>query len=121
MGKDIKRISTAAIDLLLRYPWPGNVRELQNCIERAVILSSDEVIHAHHLPPSLQAAESGDAPFPGKLTAAINALEREMIEDALKSSSGNMAKAAHRLGITERVMGMRVKSYALNLKHFRLS
>src|SRR5208282_2516865 len=56
-GKPILRISSPAIDLLMTYHWPGNVRELENCIERAVILSTDAVIHAYHLPPSLQSAD----------------------------------------------------------------
>ena len=48
----VKRISTPAIDALMQYHWPGNVRELENCIERAVIMSTGEVIYAHHLPPT---------------------------------------------------------------------
>ncbi|GHT57429.1 hypothetical protein FACS1894109_09510 [Spirochaetia bacterium] len=51
-GKHIKRISTPAIDLLTSYSWPGNVRELENCIERAVILSVDQVIHSYNPPPA---------------------------------------------------------------------
>ncbi len=118
MGKDIKRISTPAIDMLIRYHWPGNVRELQNCIERAVILSTDGVIHSHQLPPSLQTAESSNTPPKGKLPAALEALENEMIVDALKSSNGNMAGAARSLGITERTMGIRVKSYSIDPNRF---
>ncbi|MHC4222002.1 MAG: sigma 54-interacting transcriptional regulator, partial [Planctomycetota bacterium] len=52
MSKDIRRISTPAINMMVAYHWPGNVRELENCIERAVLLSSDGVIHGHHLPPT---------------------------------------------------------------------
>ena len=47
--------------MLMSYHWPGNVRELENCIERAVILSTDGVIHSYHLPPSLQTAGAGPA------------------------------------------------------------
>ena len=62
-GRVVRRISTPAIDMLMAYHWPGNVRELENCIERAVLLSDDEVIHGHHLPPTLQTAEaSGTMP-----------------------------------------------------------
>ncbi|HUU43589.1 MAG TPA: sigma 54-interacting transcriptional regulator, partial [Planctomycetota bacterium] len=61
--KAIKRISTPAIDMMMAYHWPGNVRELENCIERAVLMSNDEVIHGNHLPPTLQTAEfSGTTP-----------------------------------------------------------
>ena len=57
-GKVIKRISTPAIDMLMRYHWPGNVRELENALERAVLVCDGAVIHGHHLPPSLQTADS---------------------------------------------------------------
>ena len=57
-GKSIKRISTPAIDMLASYHWPGNVREMENALERAVLMCDGQVIHAHHLPPSLQTAEA---------------------------------------------------------------
>ncbi len=117
-GKEIKRISTPAIDMLMHYHWPGNVRELQNCIERATILSSDGIIHGHQLPPSLQTAKESNTPPQGKLLAALKALEHEMIADALKSSNGNMAKAARLLGVTERLIGIRVKTFGIDLQRF---
>ncbi len=55
---NIKRISTPAIDMLVSYHWPGNVRELENTLERAVLMCDGEVVHGHHLPPSLQTAEA---------------------------------------------------------------
>jgi len=54
MGKQVRRISTPAINLMMAYHWPGNVRELENCIEHGVLLSQDGVISGHHLPPTLQ-------------------------------------------------------------------
>ena len=54
LRKEVTGISSAAIDMLMNYHWPGNVRELENCIERAVILSTEHVAQCHHLPPSLQ-------------------------------------------------------------------
>ncbi len=113
-GKPIKRISTPAIELLMSYHWPGNVRELENCIERAVILSTDNVIHGHHLPPSLQSAESTGTNIHETLEEAVAKLERELILDALKSTRGNMAKAARLLGLTERKIGLRVTKYSIN-------
>ncbi|MFW5976153.1 MAG: sigma-54 interaction domain-containing protein, partial [Alkalispirochaetaceae bacterium] len=116
---NVQRISTPAIDLLMNYHWPGNVRELENCIERAVLLSVDGVIHSHHLPPSLQSAESTDTQIHGSLQEAMDNLERELLMDALKSTKGNMAKAARLLQITERVMGLRIKKHGNDPKHFR--
>jgi len=57
MGKNVKRISTPAIEVFLSHKWPGNVRELENCIERAVLLSKTDMIDTVHLPPSLQVRE----------------------------------------------------------------
>ncbi|HOV39863.1 MAG TPA: sigma-54 dependent transcriptional regulator, partial [Spirochaetales bacterium] len=117
--KNIQRISTPAIDLLMAYHWPGNVRELENCIERAVLLSTDEVIHSHHLPPSLQSAESTNTRLHTTLQEALDNLERELILDALKSTKGNMAKAASLLGITERIMGLRIQKHRIDPKVYR--
>jgi Nif-specific regulatory protein len=115
----VRRISTPAIDLLSSYHWPGNVRELENCIERAVLLSVDEVIHSHHLPPSLQSAESTNTQLRGTLDESLDNLERELILDSLKSTRGNMAKAAKLLGITERVMGLRVRKHQIEARAHR--
>jgi len=117
-NKNIRRISTPAIDMLMSYHWPGNVRELENCIERAVILSNDDVIHGHHLPPTLQTAEATGTTTKGTLQEMLDNMEREFILDALKSARGNQTKAAQILGITERVMGLRVKKYGINPKRF---
>jgi Nif-specific regulatory protein len=117
--KNVRRISTPAIDMLMAYHWPGNVRELENCIERAVLLSRDDVIHGHHLPPTLQTAEASDTAFKGRLETALENVEREFILDALKSTRGNMARAARKLGITERIMGLRVHKYRITAKRFR--
>ncbi|MCB2188102.1 MAG: nif-specific transcriptional activator NifA [Deltaproteobacteria bacterium] len=117
--KDIKRISTPAIDMLMSYHWPGNVRELENYIERAVILSSDGVIHGHHLPPTLQTAEASGTLPKGTLEASLENVEKELLIESLKNSRGNKAKAARALGITERVMGLRVEKYGIDPRRFR--
>ena len=62
-NKDIRRFSTPSIDMMMAYHWPGNVRELENCIERAVLLCEEGVIHSYHLPPTLQTGSaSGTMP-----------------------------------------------------------
>jgi len=112
-GKLIKRISTPAIDLLMSYSWPGNVRELENCIERAVILSTDAVVHSYNLPPSLQSAASTSTGPTTTLDAALARLEKELIIEALKMSKGSITGAAKRLGVTERRIGLRVHHYGI--------
>ncbi len=117
--KNVRRISTPAIDMLMGYHWPGNVRELENCIERAVLLSNDDVIHGHHLPPSLQTAEAtGTAPRE-TLRVALDRVEKELLVEALRSSRGSMAAAAASLGITERIIGLRVRKFCIPFRRFR--
>ena len=118
-GKRVRRISTPAIDMMMSYHWPGNVRELENCIERAVLLSTDDVIHGHHLPPTLQTAEHSGTRQAGSLAAAMENVERELIAETLKNTRGNMAKAARLLGVTERVMGLRCATYGIDYRRFR--
>jgi len=118
-GKRIVRLSTPAIDMLMAYHWPGNVRELENVIERSVLLSQDGVIHGYHLPPTLQTAEASGTVSRNTLAEAVEAVEREMIVEALKSHRGIMAKAARQLGLTERMMGLRVKKLGLDAERFK--
>jgi len=117
--KGIRRISTTSIDMLMRYHWPGNVRELQNCMERAVILSEDNVIHGYHLPPTLQTAESSGTPYTGSLQQKLDAIEKEMIMEALKRTQGNMSRAAVQLGLSDRIMGLRIKKFDIDYRKFR--
>jgi Nif-specific regulatory protein len=117
--KRIKRISTPAIDMLTSYHWPGNVRELENVIERAVLICESNVIHGHHLPPSLQTAEGSDTVTRLSLETAMEAYERDLIQDALKTSRGNRAKAAKLLDSTERIIGYKVKKYGISCDRFR--
>ena len=120
-GKDVRRISTPAIDMLMSYHWPGNVRELENCIEHAIVLTADAVIHGHHLPPTLQTAEASGTQIEGSLQELLANYERELLVEALKMSRGNRAKAARALGITERTMGLRVRKYGIDYRRFRTS
>jgi len=118
-GKDIKRISTPAIEALTQYHWPGNVRELENCMERAVLLCDDQVIHSYHLPPTLQTAQETGTQQTQSLNEAIERFERELLIDALKSSRGNMRQAAMALKTTERIFGYKVKKYGIEPKRYR--
>ena len=118
-NKQIKRISTPAIDMLTSYHWPGNVRELENIIERAVLVCESNVIHGHHLPPTLQTAEGSGTVMSLSLTEAVEAYEKDIIQDALKTTRGNRSKAARLLKTSERVISYKVKKYAVDCHRFR--
>ena len=119
-NKDVKRISTSAIDMLMSYHWPGNVRELENCVERAVLLANGEAIEAWHLPPTLQMKPAGMQNVSrGKLEALVSAFERDLITDALKDVRGNQSQAARLLGTTKRIVQYKVEKYGIDPKRFR--
>lgn len=118
-NKNILRISTPAIDMLAAYHFPGNVRELENVIEHAVIECDSNVIHGHHLPPTLQTAEVTGTETRLTLDSAVAAFERDLIQDALKSTRGNVAKAARMLDSTERILGYKIKKYGIDPRRFK--
>ncbi len=117
--KDIRRFSTPAIDMLMQYHWPGNVRELENCIERAVLLCEEGVIHSYHLPPTLQTGqESGTLPALS-LEGAVANLEKEMLIDALKNTRGNITNAARILQTTVRKFAYKAQQHGVDYRHYR--
>ncbi|HNX52297.1 MAG TPA: sigma 54-interacting transcriptional regulator [Pontiellaceae bacterium] len=117
-GKNIKRISTSAINMMMAYHWPGNVRELENCLERAVLTASDEVIHGYNLPPSLQTSdETQTSIFPkdgADLKTMVESYEKEIIIDALKKHRGNAAATARYLNTTQRIINYRIQKLGVN-------
>ena len=117
-GKQVRRLSSAVIDMLMSYHWPGNVRELENCIERAVLIAEGDVIYPRHLPPTLQTAEATGTPVQGDLKTQVMAYERDLITDALKSARGNMASAARALGTTQRIIGYKIKCFGIDSKRY---
>jgi len=117
--KDVRRLSTPAIDALMAYHWPGNVRELENCIERAVLVSNERVIHSYHLPPTVQTAEASSSSMTASLTDILAKVEKDLISDSLKSARGNMAEAARLLRTTERIIRYKIKKYGLKPRRFR--
>ncbi len=119
-NKDIKRISTSAIDMLMSYHWPGNVRELENCIERAVLLAEGNTIESHHLPPSLQIKSKNEkGKFRGKFDILVSNFEKDLIIDALKETGGNQSAAAKILGTTKRIIQYKIKKYNIDPSRFK--
>jgi DNA-binding NtrC family response regulator len=106
--KALREISPRAMELLIDYPWPGNVRELENAIERAVVLSTAEVLTEELLPASVrQRGESAAAGLlPPVLPAngiafkdAVSQYERQIIIRALQSCGGVQKRAAELLQV----------------------
>jgi len=117
--KDIRRLSTPAIDMLMEYHWPGNVRELENCIERAALLCEERVIHSYHLPPTLQTGTESNSLPVLSLDDALANLEKEMIIDALKNTRGNITSATKLLKTTVRKFTYKAQKYGVDYKHYR--
>ncbi len=118
-NKSILRFSTPSIDMLMGYHWPGNVRELENCIERAVLLCEDQVIHSFHLPPTLQTGQTSDTLPNASLDSAVERLEQEMIIDTLKHTRGNISQAAKALHTTVRKLSYKAGKYAIDPRQYR--
>ena len=116
LGKPGVRLSPETLDLFDSFPWPGNVRQLRNEIQRAVALApSGGTIAPGTLSPALSGAAEGDTLMPGgryrrtSLAAAVEKLEREMIEQALDRAGGNISETARVLGLTRRGLYLKME------------
>lgn len=113
-NEDPKRLSAAAIDVLVDYPWPGNVRELENAIERAIILTTSSEIDVSALPERItqRRAEplvSGRTPP----NPTLEAVERAYIMWVLQSENGNKSRAAEVLGIDPSTLYRKLSRYGV--------
>ncbi|MGB9742782.1 MAG: sigma-54-dependent transcriptional regulator [candidate division WOR-3 bacterium] len=103
-------LSREVINLLFNWDWPGNVRELENVLERALILSAGEEIKPHHIQFPERATNPQTAP---QNTQSLPALEKLLVEEALKRTGGNKSKAAELLGITRRMLYTKIARYKI--------
>jgi two-component system response regulator AtoC len=119
-GYPFNGIDQEAEHLLLNYDWRGNVRELENMMERAIVLSSGQLVTAKHLSNDLLArpasspainkvviSEQAIAP----LNSQVEQLEKSLIQQALNKTGDNKAKAAQLLDISERSLWYKIKKY----------
>jgi DNA-binding NtrC family response regulator len=130
LGRPAAGISQEAREHFLAYAWPGNVRELRNAVERALILCEGGLINPEHLPWHAEAAKS--APPPSLSAAAdvppaaqpavgefpvhgvdLEAMERTLIEGALKQAGQNKSKAAKLLGLSRSKLYTRMERFGL--------
>ena len=117
-NKEKLEVSKEVVDTLMKYNYPGNVRELENIIERAVVLTRSKVITLNDLPMNIKGfkeEKSIGSLDEGTLTEQVEALEKQLIFDALQQSGGNQTKAGKLLGLTERNLRYKLKKY--NIKH----
>jgi two-component system response regulator HydG len=116
-GKRVQGLSSAAAEKLLAYEWPGNVRELQNCIERAVALTSYEQLTVDDLPEKLRSA-AADARPPVLLVrdsaelVPLEEIERRYILNVLRAVQGNKTSAAQILGLDRKTLYRKLERYA---------
>src|SRR5262249_33493886 len=128
LNKKPLTLAPSAVQELCEYSWPGNVRELQNCIERAVILTEGDTIHARHLSLSFRGAPlQAPAPDDGSPWAKIDLtgtladatrrvvgeVERRKIEQALKDAAGNRNRAADLLQVSYKTLLAKLKEHGL--------
>ena len=133
IGRDDLILGQSALDVLPQYNWPGNVRELENIIQRAVLLCDGSEIGAEHLEISTQShpnesvsshtlrenpengtnIASNSISHQGQVASAndMNSVEREHILKVLAQVGGNRSKAVQILGISERALRYKLKSY----------
>jgi transcriptional regulator with GAF, ATPase, and Fis domain len=113
LGRELHGVEDTAAMRLRSYDWPGNVRELHNVLERAAILTPDGIIRPEDLPELDAAQKAGDVPLDGTLKERIDAYERSLIEEALRSSAGNQSEAARQLRVNRATLVYKIKVYGL--------
>ncbi|MFM9963444.1 MAG: sigma 54-interacting transcriptional regulator [Planctomycetaceae bacterium] len=133
-GRPVRGFTDEAMDVLYQFDWPGNVRELQNCVERALVLSTSELVSASEIKLSgLRVAVSGTAPpikaQPISLTTesspaplaetarfekSLEVLEQEYILATLEKTNWNKSQTAAILGIERSTLDRKLKRYGVN-------
>lgn len=113
--KKIRGINRAALDILMAYDFPGNVRELENVIERAVVICHRDLISPRDLPANLSVGKAVGLPAEGvSLPEVVASIEKQRIKEALEKYK-TQRKAAKALGITERMLGYKIKKYRIEV------
>ena len=110
-GRDYQ-FGRGLLECMLEHSWPGNIRELKNCVARLITLTSDDILHAEHL-PFQQQAEPAQAPRkkPAVCGLSLSSAEHAAICRALEFSEGNTTRAAKALGISRTTLYRRRKHF----------
>jgi transcriptional regulator with PAS, ATPase and Fis domain len=121
IGKVYRRpdisITGAGIQWLQRLPWPGNIRELRQLIERAVLLSSNDLLDVADIQQALemQPKEAAKEKLPGIGNMTLEEMERSMIEKAMVHHNNNVGKVAESLGISRAALYRRLEKFGIKL------
>jgi DNA-binding NtrC family response regulator/iron only hydrogenase large subunit-like protein len=122
LNKKIVAIEERAISAMMRYPWAGNIREMQNVLERASVLTHDDVIRLENLPntfaenyseAAVEKADSGSS-FHAARDRHLLPVEKNLIQSYLIESGGNVSKAAQLAGTPRRTFYRLLDKYGLN-------
>lgn len=122
-GKEVRGFNEQALQSLQRYNWPGNVRELVNVVERAVVLSKDDLITAHDLPEQLRLEQKETPGAVNRLAgnpnlkSALADPERQIIIDALEQNGWNRQDTARLLGINRTTLYKKMKKYDITYEN----
>jgi Nif-specific regulatory protein len=108
MGRPTPTLSQEALEAMKRYPWPGNIRELKNAIERAVVLTRDDVIQAGELPLT---SHMGEDPEDAQDDYTLAGSEERQIRKVLRVTEWNKTQAAKLLGISRARLDRKIKDY----------
>lgn len=125
-GKPLYRFSSEALKVLMDYHWPGNVRELENVVERAVVLSQDEIIGRDLLPqpivsPSMRFATLSSFPLTKDLSLfeIIDAFERRVIIEMLEQTGWSQTDAADNFRIPLSTLNQKIKRHGIEIRKKR--
>ena len=125
-GKPLYRFSSEALKVLMDYHWPGNVRELENVVERAVVLSQDEIIGRDLLPEAIVSPSSRFATlssFPltkdTSLFEIIDSFERRVIIEMLEQAGWSQTEAADNFKVPLSTLNQKIKRHGIEIKKKR--
>jgi DNA-binding NtrC family response regulator len=110
--RTVTRVTSGAMDLLMRYDWPGNVRQLENIIERAFALGEGDMIYEKDLPLEIRDLDKATYISDNNLNLADN--EKLLIRRAIERSGGNKAEAAKLLGINITTVYRKMEKYRIS-------
>ena len=109
-AKKITSIEPKARAALYAYDWPGNIRQLRNCLESAVVMSSDNTIRLADLPEPIRDAEQ-TATIHIQIGTTLAEAERHIIMETLTAYKGNKSKTADILGIGRKTLHRKLDEY----------